>query len=504
MKTRLVIDADRPVGDISPRIFGSFVEHLGRCVYTGIFEPDHPSADSDGLRTDVLELVKEMGVTVVRYPGGNFVSAYDWEDGVGPVQQRPARLELAWHSLEPNTFGTDEFMAWCRKAGVEPMLAVNLGTRGERDAVDLLDYVNGDAPTALAQQRRDNGHEEPYGVTLWCLGNEMDGPWQVGHKNADDYAYLATSTARAMRMVEPSLELIACGSASWEMPTFGDWERTVLDHAYDVVDFISLHRYYDPDVIADDASLVASGVDLDRFIAGMIATADHVKAKKRSDKDIMLSVDEWNVWHLASYEAQAKSFEGWPVAPPLLEDVYTGADALAVGGLLITLLRHCDRVKAACQAQLVNVIGPIMTRKGGPAWRQTTFHPFALAARLARGRAYHAVVETPLVETVRFGPVPAVDAVVTWDAETGRGSLLALNRSLTEAMPVEVDLGALPVEAVASAQLLRPDDLADVNTAEDPDRVAPVGHEVALADGRLTVELPPASWLAVELTGREG
>lgn len=260
---RIAVDADRPIGAIDRRMYGVLVEHLGRCVYTGIFEPDHPSADEHGLRRDVMELVRELGVTVARYPGGNFVSNYRWEDGVGPLARRPRRLELAWHSTEPNTFGTDEFMEWCRRAGVEPMMALNLGTRGEEDAVNLLDYVNGRADTEYADLRRANGHDEPYDVRMWCLGNEMDGPWQVGHKSAEDYARLALSTARAMHMVDQGLELVACGSSAWEMPTFGDWERTVLELGYDEIDYISMHRYVDP-AAQDRASLLAAGVDLDR------------------------------------------------------------------------------------------------------------------------------------------------------------------------------------------------------------------------------------------------
>lgn len=481
-------------------MYGVLVEHLGRCVYTGIFEPDHPTADEHGLRQDVMELVRELGITVARYPGGNFVSSYRWEDGVGPLAQRPRRLELAWHSTEPNTFGVDEFMQWCHQAGIEPMMAVNLGTRGEEDAVNLLDYTNGEVDTAYANQRRANGHLEPYNIRMWCLGNEMDGPWQVGHKNADDYAYLATSTARAMHMVDPDLELVACGSSSWEMPTFGSWERTVLEHAYDEIDYVSMHRYIDPDVM-DRASFLAAGVDLDRFIDGVIATVDAVGAARRSDKKIKVSVDEWNVWHLKEWNAQEHTFatDDWPVAPERLEDVYTGADALVVGGLLISLLRHADRVKAACLAQLVNVIAPIMTEKGGRAWRQTTFYPFSLTSHLATGTAYDAVVATPTTPTGQFGDVPQLDAVVTWDEQTGRGCLLALNRSLTEPVDVAADLAGLAVTSVGATHLIAPQDLDAVNTADKPDAVAPATHEVTIEDGHLTTTLPPASWIAIEL-----
>lgn len=497
---RISVDADRPIGDIDRRMYGVLIEHLGRCVYTGIFEPGHPTADEHGLRQDVMELVRELGVTIARYPGGNFVSNYRWEDGVGPVAERPRRLELAWHSTETNAFGLDEFMEWCRQAEVEPMMAINLGTRGEEDAVNILDYTNGEVDTEYANKRRANGHAEPYDVRMWCLGNEMDGPWQVGHKNAEDYAYLAGSTARAMRMVDQGLELVACGSASWEMPTFGDWERTILDLNYDDVDFISMHRYIDPDV-QDRASLLAAGYDMDRFIDGVVATADAVGAKHRSDKKIKISVDEWNVWRLSAWNSIEHGFStgDWPEAPERIEDVYTAADALALGGMLISLLRHADRVKTACIAQLVNVIAPIMTEKGGRAWRQTTFWPFSIGSRIARGKAYDAVVSTARTATELYGDVDQLDAVVTWDEETGHGSLLALNRSLTDPVDLTAALGVLGVSRVVEAQILAPEDLDAINTADDPDRVTPVAHQVELADGTLTTKLPSASWLAVEL-----
>ena len=502
-QARISVDADRPVGAVDRRMYGVLTEHMGRCIYTGIFEPGHPSADEHGLRQDVMELVRELGVTVARYPGGNFVSNYRWEDGVGPVAERPRRLELAWHTTETNAFGTDEFMEWCRQAGIEPMMAINLGTRGEEDAVNIVDYVNGTADTEYAARRRAHGHSEPYGVRLWCLGNEMDGPWQVGHKNAQDYAHLALSTARAMHMVDRDLELVACGSSAWEMPTFGDWERTILELGYDEIDYISMHRYVDPGT-QDRASFLAAGVDLDGFIDGVVATADAVGAKLRSTKKIKVSVDEWNVWRLSAWQAIEHGFdpEDWPEVAPRIEDVYTDADALAVGGMLISLLRHADRVKAACMAQLVNVIGPIMTEpasQGGRAWRQTIFHPFAIGSRIARGTAYDAVVDTPTTPTGRYGDVDQLDAVVTWDAQERSGSLLALNRSLTEPVDVTAALGALGVGRVVEAQVIAPDDLDAVNTADQPDRVVPVPHEVVLADGVLTTTLPPASWLAVEL-----
>ena len=481
---------------VNRRTFGSFVEHMGRCVYTGIFEPGHPTADEDGFRRDVLDLVRELGVTVVRYPGGNFVSGYRWEDGVGPVSERPTRLDPAWRSVESNAFGLDEFMRWTRKAEVEPMLAVNLGTRGLQEALDLLEYSNHPGGTALSDLRRSHGAEQPYGVRTWCLGNEMDGPWQLGHKPAAEYGRLAAETARAMRQLDPGLSLVACGSSYRHMPTFGSWEATVLEQTYDAVDFISAHAYYEN--TGDPASFLASAVDMEDQIRDVVATADHVRAKRSSRKRIDISFDEWNVWYVSRVSEQVPA--DWTAAPRLSEDAYTVMDAVVVGSLLITLLRHCDRVTAACQAQLVNTISPIRAEPGGPAWRQSIFHPFAAAARLATGEVLHCDLRSPSHETAEHGDVPTVDAVVTRDEARGDLAVLAVNRSQTRPVELRVDLRGFPELRLDEATLLTDDDPLAANTLEDPDRVRPRRHDRAdVDDGHLRVVLPPVSWNAVRL-----
>ena len=413
----LTLDPAFRVGPVRRRTFGSFVEHLGRCVYTGIHDPGHPTADDDGFRGDVIELTRELGVSTVRYPGGNFVSGYRWEDGVGPVADRPTRLDLAWHSSDPNLVGVDEFVRWCRKSGTEPMMAVNLGTRGVQEALDLLEYCNVAGGTRLSDLRRANGAEEPHGIRMWCLGNEMDGPWQIGHKTAQEYGRLAAETARAMRMIDPDIELVACGSSGVAIPTFGEWEHVVLTEAYDQVDYISAHAYYHEED-GDLGSFLASAVDMDHFVDSVTATADAVRAHKKLDKRIHISFDEWNVWYQDRAESQPPTGADWPVAPVLLEDRYNVADAVVVGNLLISLLRHTDRVHAASLAQLVNVIAPIMTEPGGRSWRQTIFHPFAQASTYAVGDVLQVAIDAPLYETAKFGAVPVADAVATWDATT--------------------------------------------------------------------------------------
>ncbi|TMR07719.1 alpha-N-arabinofuranosidase [Nonomuraea turkmeniaca] len=490
----LTIDPAFKVAPVRRRTFGTFVEHLGRCVYTGIYEPGHPTADEDGFRRDVLDLTRELGVSTVRYPGGNFVSGYRWEDGVGPKDQRPRRLDLAWHSTETNEVGVDEFVRWCRKAGVEPMMALNLGTRGIEAALDLLEYCNHPSGTALSDLRAANGAKEPHGITMWCLGNEMDGPWQTGHKTAREYGRLAAETARAMRMVQRDLELVACGSSSSSMPTFGAWEAEVLEETYDLVDYISCHAYYE-EKDGDLGSFLACSTNMEYFIRSVVATADHVGARLKSRKKIDISFDEWNVWYLSRFQ-NAGTPADWPVAPPLLEDHYHLADAVAFGGLLITLLRNSDRVTAASLAQLVNVIAPIMTESGGRAWKQTTFHPFAQASRLAAGDVLRVEPVSPLYETAEFGEVPLLHAVATHsDAGT---TVFAVNRSTDGPLSLEIDARALGGARIVEATTLTDSDVYARNTADDPDRVAPRPNADVEHDP-MRVLLPPVSWNVIRL-----
>jgi alpha-N-arabinofuranosidase len=498
---RLTIDPRFTIGTVERRLFGAFVEHLGRCVYNGLYEPTHELADENGFRRDVIDLVRELGVSSIRYPGGNFVSGFRWEDSVGPRERRPRRLDLAWHSTETNEFGLHEFAAWLELVGSDPMLAVNLGTRGTAEALDLLEYANIAGGTALSEQRIANGRTEPFNIRMWCLGNEMDGPWQLGHRTADAYGTLASQTAKALRQLDPDLEFVVCGSSNAQMPTFGEWERVVLHHTYDDVDYISCHAYYQPHD-GDTGAFLASAVDMDRFIESVIATADHVAAVLGSSKRMSISFDEWNVWYQTRFEGEDKisGIDNWPVAPRLLEDKYSVLDAVVVGNLLISLLKHADRVRSAALAQLVNVIAPIMTEPGGPAWRQTTYFPFATTSRLAQGVALDVRLESPDYPTGAYGHVPLVDAVATYDAGAGSTAVFLVNRSLSDEAEVVVDVRALGDVSVRSASSLYDDDLDAANTLDAPNRVGLRSTPTAeISDGLLRLVLPPVSWTAVEL-----
>jgi alpha-L-arabinofuranosidase len=496
-KAKMILDKNYKIAEVDKRVYGSFIEHLGRAVYGGIYEPGHPEADEDGFRKDVIKLVNELNVPIVRYPGGNFVSGYNWEDGVGPRERRPRRTELAWGTIENNLVGTNEFADWAKKANTEVMMAVNLGTRGADAARNLVEYCNHPSGTYWSDLRRSHGYENPHDIKVWCLGNEMDGPWQICHKTAEEYGRIACETAKVMKWVDPNIELVACGSSNSNMPTFGQWEATVLEHTYHHVDYISLHQYYD-NKRKDTASFLGKTLDLDGFIKSVIATADYVKAKKRSKKTMNLSFDEWNVWY-HSHDAD-KKLERWSVAPPQLEDVYNFEDALLVGGMLITFLKHADRVKMACLAQLVNVIAPIMTSNGGGAWKQTIFYPFAHVSAYGRGYALQPIISSPVYDSKEYTDVPVLEATAVFNEEKEELTIFALNKDMNEVLSFECDARSFEGYRVVEHIVLENDDVYAVNTEANPYNVKPhTSGDAKITDGMVTANLSKLSWNVIRL-----
>jgi alpha-N-arabinofuranosidase len=495
-----VLDKDFRIGEVDPRLYGAFIEHLGRAIYGGIYEPGHPEADDLGFRKDVIALVKELDIPVIRYPGGNFVSGYNWEDGVGPREKRPRRLDLAWNTTEPNDVGTNEFAAWAQCAGSDVMMAVNLGTRGADAARNLVEYCNHPGGTYWSDERASHGAKEPHDIKLWCLGNEMDGPWQIGGKTADEYGRVAAEAAKVMKWVDPSIELVACGSSHPGMPHFPQWEATVLEHTYDHVEYLSLHTYHRKS--GDDlASFLAKSLELNDFIRTAVAACDLIKAKKRSKKTVNLAFDEWNVWyHTIEQDKKIHKEQPWAVAPPILEDIYTLEDALVVGCMLMTLLKNADRVKIACIAQLVNVIAPIMTETGGKAWRQTIFYPFLHASKYGRGVVLDLQVTSPTYSCAQADDVPFIEPVATLDEEQETLTLFAVNRSQDEPLQVEADVRSLPGYKVVEHIVLEHDDPKACNSADCPNQVAPHNlGDAVLQDGRLTAVLPKLSWNVIRM-----
>ncbi|MGO8756813.1 MAG: alpha-N-arabinofuranosidase [Terracidiphilus sp.] len=510
--TRVIIDSERRIAPISPKLFGSFLEHLGRAIYQGIYEPGSKFADANGFRTDVMKEVRELGVPIVRYPGGNFVSGYHWLDGVGPKDKRPTVLDRAWDTLETNQFGTNEFITWARAVGTEPMFGLNFGTGSAEDAAALVEYCNGSKGTKWSELRRSHGYDQPHNVKFWCVGNEMDGPWQIGHMPAREYGIKATDAARQMRSIDPTIKLIACGSSGPFMPTYIEWDRTVLEECYDVVDGISLHRYWGntEENNRDSQIYLAMNLAMDRQIREIVAVCDSVRAQRRSGKEMFLSFDEWNVWYRARSGDDADGHG--KAAPHLLEEPYNLEDALLVGGLANSLIRHSDRVKVACLAQLVNVIAPIATNENG-ILRHSIYYPYAWALKYARGHSLSIEPEGPGYEVAAlgrpiesiglpgpgFGEVAYVDISAAFDPENKTVTLFLFNRHIDKAQEVEIVWHDLTPTDVNAFQTITGPDLKAGNTFADPVRVAPQTLESPKAGSRMTVQLPARSHSVLSL-----
>lgn len=461
MKAEIIVNHHYTIGSIDKRLYGSFIEHLGRAVYGGIYEPSHPTADAQGFRGDVLELVRKLNVPIVRYPGGNFVSGYHWMDGIGDKSKRPKRMDLAWKLIEPNEVGIDEFQDWAKKAGCEILMAVNLGTGTPQEAQNLVEYCNSETDTFYANMRKQNGFEKPFGIHTWCLGNEMDGPWQICGKTSQEYGRIAAETAKLMKWTDPSIELVLCGSSNYNMRTFGEWELTVLDHAYNDIDYISLHQYYG-NQRNNTSDFLGRSVHMEEFIQSVTAICDAVKAKKHSRKTVNLAFDEWNVW----FHSNGEQVEPWQTAPPMLEDIYTFEDALLVGCMLITLQNHCDRVKIACLAQLVNVIAPIMTENNGKAWMQTTFYPYMYASLYGRGTTLRSIVKCESYQTSDRLNVPYITASVIHNEKEKQLIVFAVNRSLEEDCELQMQLSEFPDVTPIKHIELYSEDMKQTNSSQ--------------------------------------
>jgi alpha-N-arabinofuranosidase len=505
---RALVQQPRARVDFDRAVLGAFLEHLGRAVYTGVYQPGSKLSDANGFRTDVVREVKEMGVPVIRYPGGNFVSGYNWRDGVGPKAQRPTVLERAWNSMETNQFGTNEFVDWCRLVGSEPLLGMNFGTGSVEEAVAYTEYCNLERGTKWSDLRRSHGYEKPHNVRYWCLGNEMDGPWQMGHMTAREYGRKARDSARQIRYVDPSTQLIACGSSNTILPTYLVWDREVLEECYDMVDGLSLHNYYGNTkaLTGEDTSrYLAMNLDMERQIQEIAAVCDYVQGVNKSRKRLWLSFDEWNVW----YRARGGNFANGrrQFAPPLLEEPYNLEDALLVGGFLNSLLRRADRVKVGCLAQIVNVIAPIMTNKTS-VLRQTIFYPYAWALKYARGKVLDLLVESETYpikaeglrpDMARDDQVPFVDVSATLDPQNGQLALFLFNRDLNAEREVTIDCRDFTPTRLLAAETLTGRDLKAVNTFESPKLVEPQALDAPKPGATMTFKLPARSYSAVQL-----
>lgn len=494
LEGKIYCDKNFITGNIDPRMYGSFVEHMGRVIYTGIYEPDSRMADEEGFRRDVLEAARKMGVSAVRYPGGNFVSAYHWEDGVGPKESRPRKLDLAWKSIETNEFGTDEFMHWAKKAGVETIFTVNLGVRGMEEAIQYLEYCNFPEGTKHSDMRKSHGIDKPYGIKMWCLGNEMDGEWQIGHKTAYEYGRLAAETGKAMKLIDPDIELIVCGSSLSNMSSCPEWDMEVLEQTYDVVDYLALHQYYGGQE-KGTKSFLAQTMDFEDHIKTLRSVAQVVKKKRRSNKEMKFSVDEWGVW---SVPCQAVNQEvekaPWQIAPAISEQIYTLEDALLFAGMQMVMLRNADVIKIACQSLLTNISACIMTERDGGMWLQTIYYPFFYFANYARGIVLQSMIWADSYECAGFSEVPYLDALTVWNEDAGDIAVFMINKSEEEEMNVDINLQGFSLQTIKKSVVLTAKD-KKMDNLKNHEAVVPQEKEIGcIEDGNCRARLAPMSF----------
>lgn len=496
---KMICHSKYTCGEIDKRIFGSFTEHMGRVIYSGIYEPGHPLANSDGFRTDVLEAVRQMGVTCMRYPGGNFVSNYHWMDGVGPLALRPRRRELAWRSIETNEFGTNEFMKWADAAAVEAILSVNLGTQGIENALNYLEYVNMPVGTKYSDLRREHGFPDPYDVKLWCLGNEMDGVWQLGHKTAVEYGRIAAETGRAMKMLDPTIRLIACGSSKSDMPSYPEWDMEVIDHVYGIADYISLHQYYGGQQ-AGTAAFLAQSDDFEKYIATIRAAIEVQQAKKRSSIPMHISVDEWGVWAMQPQSVtQEVEAAPWQIAPSISEQIYTMEDALLFASMLMSMVRNADIVKIGCQSLITNISACIMTERGGDMWKQTIYYPFSCLANYAHGKVLRTPTEIPVYGSGDQKTSAVLDTLAIWNGSASEVVLFAVNRSDNEEAELQIELQGFESQRVLQSVSLFARDGKSTNR-QDHSAVIPREMDNAmLRDSWLIAKYEPLSFNMIRI-----
>lgn len=489
------LDTNRVISAISPLLFSGFAEHMGRAIYEGIYEPASPHADERGLRKDVLAALRELNFRSMRYPGGNFLSGYRWEDGVGPRAERPRRRDLAWQSIETNQFGTNEFIEFCKAISAQPMLAANMGTASIQDAANLVEYCNAPVGTKYADLRASHGYREPHGVKLWCLGNEMDGPWQIGHLEADDYGKKAREAAKMMRWHDSDIQLVLCGSSNSAMPTYPEWDRVTLEWCWDHVDYHSLH-YYAGNPEDDTASYLALSAEFESFVDTISGVLRYVKAKQRSKHDVYLSWDEWNVWYKARETRDVRG--NWHEAPHLIEEVYNLEDALVVAQWMNVFLRKSDVLKIACLAQIVNVIAPILTTRDSML-KQSIYYPFMLFSRLAAGTALDVAVKSPMYHTAKFGDMPLLDVSSSYDEATNTNAIFIVNRSQTESIHIELNWQDRAPRLIKSVHQVAGTDPKAANSYDNPNQVVAVSVAApAVSDNRAGITVPPLSFTAIE------
>ncbi len=496
-KAKILIDKVNIVGDIDPNIYGSFIEHTGKCVYDGVYNPEAKNADENGFNKDVIEAYKEMKLPIVRYPGGSYVATWDWRESIGPKSERKTMYNLPWHEIEPNTFGIGEAVKWARKVGCEIMMCLNISTMSLLDNLRLLEYCNFPKGTYYSDLRRSHGYEEPFNIKYWSMGNEPDGWWQINLETEDEYARISAETAKAFKFFDPELKIIACSG-------LGDkgykWTKTTLKKGYKHYDFISMHRYMANKQNCFPLYMAKTSV-LSGAIDRLTYLCDEIGQELGFDKRIMVSLDEWNVWY-HSLEADSK-IPYHCFAPHRLEDIYNMEDALSVGEMLMAMIKKCDRVKIGCMAQLVNVIAPLFTNKDGDVLKQSIYYPYRDACLYGRGVAINNIVESPAYDFEdkdnddKYENVAYIDSVTSFYQNTL--TIFIVNRSENEAAECEINVKGFEKLAYGKHKELYHDDIKAENSFENPDKVSPKEYEITPDEDAFKLNIKPHSWNMISL-----
>ena len=487
LKARVKIDTERVISDIDPMLYGNFIEHLGRCIDDGIFDEKSSLSDAKGFRKDVLEAVRKLNVTLLRWPGGNFSSNYNWRDGIGPRDQRPPRLEMAWGTVESNRFGTHEFLDYVEAVKTEPYICTNLGTGTWTEAQQWVEYCNSSEDTAMTRLRRQNGRRDPWKVKYWGLGNEMDGPWQMGHRSAEDYGKFALEAAKLMKWTDPGIKLVAAGSSNFGPGSdWTSWNRTVLEYLRMHADYLALHTYVG-NRENDYDDFMASSIEIDRRTKTAEGTIDAVLSGQPGNRKIYIAWDEWNVW----YRARGNTQRGRRI----LEEKYNLEDALVIATFLNSFVNHSHIVKIANMAQLVNVIAPIFSNDKG-IFLQTIYHPLALFANNTKGKALQLFVDSPKYKSRRFDEVPYLDVSAALDG--GQIVINAVNRHRDQTLAVDFVLEDKQFSGPVSVSEVSGPDIKTENDF-DKDPVKTVTRTATAEAGHLRYTLPPHSYSMIKV-----
>lgn len=524
-QAKITVHPSFEIGEISPRLFSAFLEPIGTMVNGTMFNPKHPTADEQGFRQDFIQGLRGTGMPAVRMPGGNFVSAWNWKDSIGPKENRKVHLDPAWYQYITNEVGHDEYLQWAEKVGTEPLYTVNMGMCNGpiQDAMDIVEYTNHEGGTYWSDLRRKNGHEKPYGVKVWYLGNEMDGPWQLGSwdKDPKGYGVKANEASKAMKWIDASIETAVCASSASFMDHYPQWEETVLQECYDSVDYLSMHHYHSAPP-GDVKALLGGSLYYEDFINTEAALCDLVAAKCRSPKKMMLSFDEYGAMIRPNSELHPgygyhnmirAHYRFDPNRKYVLHDpdkmqdrIFPGSEMLQMLGMAsiqLAFLRHADRVKIGC---MTGGLGALCASNHDHVWKSASYYPFMNLIQYARGVSMRTGVESETFDMPGYAiddtsqytgkeGVNYIDAATAWDRENDRLTIFVINRSEENEYPVTADISGFEGYVFDRHVELYSENLELRNSFEEPDCLKPGEHAGAVfREGKLDTHVKPLSW----------